>query len=440
MRTSVNEELGTLADNNPLTGYEPNVINNYQISETTEIFIQESCSDSRPSNLHGLEIDDYTIGRALSSPLFTQEREDSASRRQAYHSLDESLLSSQSLSVGHVRTGRPVSDEFGSRISNVRENPRRDSESEQIRILLERQKDQILADYRAEIQTHEFQADYDRRSIQELNEPIESQRGEIYRAHQGDEKHRRDQQLLHEQLLEQNRELREAHEKSLKGIEELKRFHGSTFDTISSRKLIEDQDTILELTAKIQELQKEVNCMNDSKILKMLNQFAVDNPTLPVNLRFSHLSEIVAECLAVLWECRAATMGRQVFGTRMVYRETFFANPQESNPWVSDVSEHTSPHVMSESETAQDQRCQTGPSARNSFVPSVGGFSKNYGADQQRLQISDHHCDKFTTSAMVACWKIRFKTELCTCSKFLSEAMMWIKEVEMVESVDDLKS
>ena len=126
-----------MVDNNPLTGYEPNVIDNYHISETTEIFIQESSSDSRPSNLHDLEFDDYTIGRALSSPLFTQEREDPASRRQAYHSLDESLLSSQSLSVGHVRTGRPVSDEFGSLISNVRENPRRDSENEQIRILLE---------------------------------------------------------------------------------------------------------------------------------------------------------------------------------------------------------------------------------------------------------------------------------------------------------------
>ena len=69
---------------------------------------------SSPSNLHDLEIDDYTIGRALSSPLFTQEREDPASLRQAYHSPDESLLSSQSLYVGHVGTGRRVSDEFGS--------------------------------------------------------------------------------------------------------------------------------------------------------------------------------------------------------------------------------------------------------------------------------------------------------------------------------------
>ena len=96
---------------------------------------------------------------------------------------------------------------------------------------------------------------------------------------------------------------------------------------------------------------------------------------------------------------------------------------------------------MSESQTpALDQRCQSGPSARNSFVPCEGRFSKNYGADQQRLQISDPHFDKFPTPATFACWKIRFKTEVCTCSQFPTEAVLWIKEVEMAESVDDLKS
>ena len=48
-------------------------------------------------------------------------------------------------------------------------------------------------------------------------------------------------------------------------MEELKRFQSSTFDTISRRKLVEDRDTILELTGKIQELQNEINCMNDSR-------------------------------------------------------------------------------------------------------------------------------------------------------------------------------
>ena len=48
--------------------------------------------------------------------------------------------------------------------------------------------------------------------------------------------------------------------------------------------------------------------------------------------------------------------------------------------------------------------------------------------------------DKFPTSATLTCWKIRFKTEVCTCSQFPSEAMQWIKEVELVDSVDELRS
>ena len=76
----------------------------------------------------------------------------------------------------------------------------------------------------AEIRKNEFQADYDRRSIQKLNETIESQKEEICRAHQGGERLRQDQQLLHEQLLRQNWDLREAHERSLNEMEELKRF------------------------------------------------------------------------------------------------------------------------------------------------------------------------------------------------------------------------
>ena len=125
--TSPNEESGPLANNAPLTGYEPNFFDAYHYSETTEIYLQEQSSDTRPSYLHDAELDDETIGRALSSPLFTQEREEPAGRRQAYHSLEESLLPSQSLSVCHVRTGRPV-HELSSLGSSIRENPSRESE------------------------------------------------------------------------------------------------------------------------------------------------------------------------------------------------------------------------------------------------------------------------------------------------------------------------
>ena len=107
MCASANEESYFLVNNAPLTRYEPKFFDDYHFSETTEIFIQESSSDSRPLNSHDLDVDDYTIGRALSSPLFTQERQEPAGCRQAYHSLEESLLSSQSLSVGPVLTIDP---------------------------------------------------------------------------------------------------------------------------------------------------------------------------------------------------------------------------------------------------------------------------------------------------------------------------------------------
>ena len=61
----------------------------------------------------------------------------------------------------------------------------------------------------------------------------------------------RDQSLLREQLSEQNRDLREARIKSLHEMEELKRVQELRIDEFSRRRLIENQDTIYELTARI---------------------------------------------------------------------------------------------------------------------------------------------------------------------------------------------
>ena len=93
-------------------------------------------------------------------------------------------------------------------------------------------------------------------------------RREIGHTIAADEQLRRDQLLLHEQLSEHNRDLREAHVKSLYEMEELMRVQELRVEESSRRRLIEGRDTILELTAKIQELQNEVNCMNDSRDFK----------------------------------------------------------------------------------------------------------------------------------------------------------------------------
>ena len=89
---------------------------------------------------------------------------------------------------------------------------------------------------------------------------------------------RRDQLPLRETLTEQNRDLRETRIKSLHEMEDLKRVQELRVDEFSRRRrLIENQDTIKELTARSLEPQNEISCLT-REILKMLNQYAVDNP------------------------------------------------------------------------------------------------------------------------------------------------------------------
>ena len=145
------------------------------------------------------------------------------------------------------RTGRPVEQR---------------NQEAQIRTLLDTQKEQILAECQARINKHEFQDAYDRRSLLKLGAIVESQQEELHCA-RAEEVQQRDQQLLQERLLQQNSELRKTHKRSLTETEELRKFQSSTFDTMARRRLVEDQNTILENSDRIQEMQNERNCMSD---------------------------------------------------------------------------------------------------------------------------------------------------------------------------------
>ena len=67
-------------------------------------------------------------------------------------------------------------------------------------------------------------------------------------------------------------------------------------------------------------------------------------------------------------------------------------------------------------------------------------FPENSMVGQQRQQISELQFDKFPNPQSFLVWKIRFKNQVTTCSDFPSDAILWIKEVEMVDSLEELKS
>ena len=327
-------------------------------------------------------------------------------------------VSPSSMSVMVDRTGKPVEE-----MIEIAEE--RESSSAQIRTLFNEQRKTIMAACCEKVSHHELQA---------------------ARAEQ-------ERKILQEELWRQQQDFREVHQRNLTEMKELQKFQSSTFDTLTRQKLIEDQNTIMELSGRLQELQNEVNCMNDSKdfqdaeSVRSGNSHVTSQPMLfpkhpafeGLLLRPSFVSPRRKEGPPNIWD--TSGISGNVFANPQASSSAPY--PQELNQWGTTIEE---PLHMSTAEKSgrpeqnRDLRCQSGPSAKDSVIFSGGDYSKNYGADQQRLQISGLHFDKFPTPATFACWKMRFKTEVCTCSQFPTEAMQWIKEVELVDSVDELRS
>ena len=241
------------------------------------------------------DVDDVTLGKMLTE----------AHRGQADYCGPEGMSVSQSSSVMFDGLGQLDGEKcrsiskfwchtFSEDILTVKMVDRsgqldeRNSSNAQIRTLLEEQRQTIIAEYREKVGHNELQA-----------------------AHAEEERR-----------LLQGLEFREANQKSLTEMEELRKFQSSTFDTIARRKLIEDQNTMLELSGRVQELQNEVNCMHDSKDFHA-ESVRSGNSTLPVDQCHSHLIRCLEGCCDILSYRRAAEKGRQVFGTHMVCRETF---------------------------------------------------------------------------------------------------------------------
>ena len=218
----------------PLTGYEPNdtELNDTELNDSvTSKFtdFQDPLVHFTPSS--DQDMDDVTLGKLLAE----------VHREYADYRRPEGVrVSPPSMSVMVDRTGKPVEE-----ITGIAEE--RESSSAQIRTLFNEQRRTIIAECCEKVSHHEFQA---------------------ARAEQ-------ERKILQEELWRQQQDFREVHQQNLTEMEELRKFQSSTFDTIARRKLIEDQNTIIELSGRLQELQNEVNCMNHDCISVIVSRFAI---------------------------------------------------------------------------------------------------------------------------------------------------------------------
>ena len=194
------------------------------------------------------------------------------------------------------------------------------SSSAQIRTLLDEQRQMIIAEYCEKVSHHELQT-----------------------ARAGQER-----QILQEEVWRQQKDFREFHQQSLTEMEELRKFQISTFDTLARRKLIEDQNTIMESSGRLQELQNEVHCMNDSKDVQDAESVRSGNshvtsqpmlfpkhPPFEVLLRPSFVSPRRKEGPPDIWD----TLGipGNVFADPTASSSARYQ--QELNPWSSGRAE-----------------------------------------------------------------------------------------------------
>ena len=147
-------------------------------------------------------------------------------------------------------------------------------------------------------------------------------------------------------------------------------------------------------------------------------------------------------------------------GIHLDHRKTFFGNQFSTFDSPRDYSQRIhSDDVQRErgavpvdggsetSHTSDDRQNQgtipmptfaTRPSTTSSTIPVE--HSQNYMVGQQGQQMSEFQFDKFPDPQSFLLWKIRFTIQVTTCSDFPSAAMLWIKEVEMIDSMDELKT
>ena len=142
--------MGSTDESFSHTGYEPK---DYFLTQTYVELNQEHLTQQQFPEQRFLEDVDYDDA-ALEEMLHD------AYRVHVYHSQRKGLSVGQTSSSVSERTVRPVVERTGRPV--VERGQELNTEHAQIRTLLDRQKEQILAECQAEIRRHEFQANYDR--------------------------------------------------------------------------------------------------------------------------------------------------------------------------------------------------------------------------------------------------------------------------------------
>ena len=213
---------------------EPADTNELNLATSSDIYFQNTLEDT--ASFPNPDIDDDELAEFLAVVVDRTGQPVEVRSNSDHFSCDvRNVKSVQSQFPLVTQPKRMINQTGGSVEERIAEE--RESSNAQIRTLLDEQRKTIIAEYCEKVAHHESlaaQAEQNRR-------------------------------ILQEELFATTTGFREVHQQNLTEMKELQKFQNSTFDEFTRQKFIEDQKIIMELSGRLQELQNEVNCMNDSK-------------------------------------------------------------------------------------------------------------------------------------------------------------------------------
>ena len=285
---------------------------------------------------------------------------------------------------------------------------------------------------------------------------FESQRFQLHQASRRADQAQRDKISLYGELELRNRLFHEDNARDCQEIEELRRICCEETDRARQARIHElsfhrerKPTTVSQLMAQFREVQNKVNSLSDA------GEFY--DPESRSSSGATHVPDRTSTILSprTLLRCDSGLPRNTLNGTGITGNVFERPSAQEG---VSSTVFNNSKNLASSSQglgpdTTETARKESGMKReslttsiqplhfqnRSSMLNHTGGTYSHYGMmDFPRIPITEWNLGTFLHSMEFESWKVNFRTEVCLRTADPKITMLWIKEIEIPESIDEL--
>ena len=315
--------------------------------------------------------------------------------------------------------------------------------------LLEGKKDHLFHQARSDLAKQELHVESLKKCIGELQRQMEEQKLALQDAQYGFVESRREQVRLQEELSMEEKVLPKPRIRNMHEVGQIQRAQEQRVDEVSVQKLIENHETIQQLTSQLQQMQEQMNSMNDSGDFQDVESNKSG--------RLSHVSSqpaMIPSSRSLLSRdkrlpfdtCNQSGLQENVFGNQystLIHPEIIL---KEFNLTTCKETEKQSlkpegRRLVTQGKTNwikahfQCRHLQQDRWLR--VLQCRWNYRRTTRSDSKDSKYRKCNSTNSILHSRLSCGRCDSKIKWLPVLIFPSDAMLWIKEVEMVDSLDE---